>query len=53
MKNYGVFHEKNETAIRSVFVINKEGQITYMNTSFDAKNKEHYEQVFMEINKLS
>lgn len=52
-KAYGVFHEEHETAIRSVFVVNKEGVITYMNTSFKAQQKEDYDQVFSELEKLS
>lgn len=53
MKNYQVFNEKGGTAIRSVFVVNKEGVITYTNTSFKAEKKEDYEAVFNELEKLS
>jgi peroxiredoxin len=53
VKDYKVFNEKGEVAIRSVFVINKEGVITYINTSFKADNKDHYEAVFNELEKLS
>ncbi|MBU9721547.1 redoxin domain-containing protein [Bacillus alkalicola] len=52
VKDYGVFHEKNETAIRSVFVINKDGIVTYVNTAFDAKKQEDYEEVFAQLEKL-
>jgi len=52
-KNYRVFNEKDETAIRSVFVINKEGKITYCNTAFKANEKEDYEAVFTELEKLN
>ncbi len=53
VKDYKVFNEKGETAIRSVFVINKDGIITYLNTSFKADNREDYEAVFNELEKLS
>lgn len=52
VKNYEVFNEKGEVAIRSVFVINKVGVITYINTSFKADKKEDYEGVFDELAKL-
>lgn len=51
-KNYGVFNEKGETAIRSVFVIDKEGSLTYLNTEFIADKKEAYEAVFIELERL-
>ncbi|SEM20268.1 AhpC/TSA family protein [Mesobacillus persicus] len=53
MKNYQVFNEKGGTAVRSVFVVNKEGVITYTNTSFKADQKEDYEAVFNELEKLT
>lgn len=52
IKAYKVFNEKGGVAIRSVFVVNKEGVITYINTSFKADNKEDYESVFNELEKL-
>lgn len=52
IKGYKVFNEKGEVAIRSVFVVNKAGVITYLNTSFKADKKEDYEAVFTELGKL-
>ena len=52
VKDYKVFNEKGETAIRSVFVVNKEGILTYINTAFKADKKEHYEAVFTELENL-
>lgn len=52
VKSYKVFNEKGETAIRSVFVVDKAGVITYINTSFKADKKEDYEAVFSELGKL-
>lgn len=52
-KDYKVFNLNGETAIRSVFVVNKEGVITYLNTSFKADKKEDYEAVFAELGKLN
>jgi peroxiredoxin len=51
-KSYHVFNEKGQVAIRSVFVVNKDGIITYINTSFKADKKEDYEAVFSELEKL-
>jgi peroxiredoxin len=51
-KAYQVYNEKGEVAIRSVFVVNKEGIVTYLNTSFKADKKEDYEAVFTELEKL-
>ncbi len=52
VKDYKVFNEKGEVAVRSVFVVNKEGVICFTNTSFKADKKEDYEAVFMELEKL-
>lgn len=52
VKNYKVFNEKGGTAKRSVFLINKEGVITYLNTSFKADQKNDYEAVFTELERL-
>ena len=48
-----MFNEKGENAIRSVFVVDKTGVITYINTSFKADKKEDYEAVFNELEKLT
>lgn len=53
IKSYNVYNEKGGTAVRSVFVVNKEGIITYLNTSFKADKKEDYEAVFKELEKLN
>ena len=53
VNDYQVFNEKGGTAIRSVFVVNKAGIITYINTSFKADRKADYEAVFNELEKLS
>jgi peroxiredoxin len=53
IKDYHVYNEKGGVAIRSVFVVNKEGMISYMNTSFKADKKEDYEAVFTELEKLA
>ncbi|NHC42702.1 redoxin domain-containing protein [Bacillus sp. MM2020_1] len=52
-KSYHVYNEKGENAIRSVFVVDKTGVITYINTSFKADKKEDYEAVFNELEKLT
>jgi peroxiredoxin len=52
VKAYQVFDYEKETAIRSVFLVNREGVITYVNTAFDARNPEHYQLVFRELEKL-
>ncbi|PFN96908.1 hypothetical protein COJ85_23605 [Bacillus sp. AFS076308] len=53
VKDYFVFNEKGGTAIRSVFVVNKDGIITYLNTTFKADKREDYEAVFHELEKLN
>lgn len=52
VKSYHVFNEKGGTANRSVFVVNKDGIITYLNTSFKADKVEDYEAVFKELEAL-
>jgi peroxiredoxin len=53
VKHYNVLNKEKETAIRSVFVVNKEGVLTYINTSFKAQKKQDYEEVFSELEKLN
>ncbi|MCT8137794.1 redoxin domain-containing protein [Anaerobacillus sp. CMMVII] len=53
VKSYNVFNEKGGTAIRSVFIVNKDGIIMYINTSFKADKKEDYEAVFQELEALT
>lgn len=53
IKDYKVYNEKGGVAIRSIFVVNRDGVITYMNTSFKADKKEDYEAVFSELEKLA
>lgn len=52
-QSYQVFNAKGETATRSVFVVNKEGILSYMNTTFKADNQQDYQAVFIELEKLS
>ncbi|OLS41007.1 hypothetical protein BTR25_06695 [Bacillus sp. MRMR6] len=52
IKDYKVFNEKGAVAARSVFLVNKEGLISYTNTSFKADKKEDYDAVFSELEKL-
>lgn len=52
VKSYGVFNDKGEVATRSVFVVNKEGAITYINTSFKADKQEDYSAVYTELEKI-
>lgn len=51
-KDYGVFNPEDETAKRSVFVINKEGKITFMNTQFKADEDEHYTECLEHLERL-
>ena len=53
VKNYKVYNEKGETAVRSVFVVDKNGAISYVNTTFKADEKGDYEEVFSELEKLN
>lgn len=52
VKTYNVFNAEKENAIRSVFLVDKEGSLRFINTTFDARNRGHYEQVFQELKKL-
>jgi peroxiredoxin len=52
VQDYGVFNSKSETAIRSVFIVDKQGDLAFINKTFDANKKEHYEQVFTELEKI-
>ncbi len=52
VKKYGVFNDKDEIAIRSCFLIDKNGTIAYKNTSFDAEKKESYVKILDECDRL-
>jgi peroxiredoxin len=49
IKDYKVYSEKGGVAVRSVFVVNRDGLITYTNTTFKADKKEDYEAVFLKL----
>lgn len=51
-KSYGVFDSSNQTARRSVFVINKEGEITFINTEFKGGKREEYQECFDHLETL-
>ncbi|AQQ55291.1 hypothetical protein B0X71_19120 (plasmid) [Planococcus lenghuensis] len=53
VKDYGVFDEENEIAIRSCFLIDKQGQIAYQNTNFSASNPEDYKRLLEACENLS
>jgi peroxiredoxin len=53
VKSYMVFNEKGETALRSVFIVNKNGVLSYINTSFKADKQADYDAVFSELEKLT
>jgi peroxiredoxin len=53
VKSYKVFNEKGEVAIRSVFIVNKDGVLSYINTSFKADKQADYDAVFSELEKLT
>jgi alkyl hydroperoxide reductase subunit AhpC len=45
-RDYGVLNEENQTAKRSVFLVDKEGILRYKNTEFDANDRNQYLDVF-------
>ncbi len=51
-KDYGVFDEKNETAKRSVFLVNRDGILCFKNTEFDANDRDQYVEVFSNCERL-
>ncbi len=53
IKDYGVYNEKGQVAKRSVFIVDKEGKIVYLNTSFKADKKDDYEAVFEALGKMT
>jgi peroxiredoxin len=53
VNDYHVYNAKGEVAKRSVFVVDKNGVITYLNTSFKADKQEDYEAVFSELERLA
>lgn len=51
-KDYGVLNEEDQVAERSVFLIDKDGIIRYMNTTFDANDRDQYLDVFKQCKDL-
>jgi peroxiredoxin len=49
---YGVLNEEDLTAKRSVFIINKNGDIVYKNTAFKADVHEDYEACIRKLEEL-
>jgi alkyl hydroperoxide reductase subunit AhpC len=52
-KCYHVYNTEREAAVRSVFLVNKQGILTFINTQFDARNRAHYLQIFVELEKMN
>lgn len=46
VKKYDVYNEKDEIAIRSCFLINKQGELVYKNEAFVADKKDDYDAVY-------
>lgn len=53
VKKYDVYDKENEVAIRSCFLVDKDGLLVYQNTGFDASNHRDYERLLAECEKLS
>ncbi|TLS36450.1 redoxin domain-containing protein [Pseudalkalibacillus caeni] len=53
VKKYNVFNEKDEVAIRSAFLVNKKGEIVYKNVGFNPSDKQVYEDLMSECEKLT
>ncbi|TYS01295.1 redoxin domain-containing protein [Rossellomorea vietnamensis] len=53
VKKYGVFHEKDEVAVRSCFLIDKNGEIVYKDIDFNPRERVVYEGLLKECGKLS
>lgn len=45
VKKYYVFNQEDKIAIRSCFLIDKNGIIIYANPAFDPNNKDNYEEI--------
>lgn len=52
VKMYGVFNEEKHIGKRSTFVVDKEGILQFVNTSFDARDQSHYDEVLTVLEKL-
>lgn len=50
---YDVYNPDSETAIRSVFIVDKDGVLRFKNEAFDARKQAHYDEVFIECEKLN
>lgn len=49
---YGVYDEEHGRAIRSVFVVDRDGIVRYVNTRFDARNQQHYDDMLQALQSL-
>lgn len=52
VQDYDVFNTEDELAIRSCFLINKNGELVFKNEAFIADNQDHYNQVYDACKKL-
>ncbi|RIW30738.1 hypothetical protein D3H55_16570 [Bacillus salacetis] len=53
VKKYDVFNEKDEVAVRSCYLIDKNGEIVYKDIDFNPTDKKVYEGLLNECGKLS
>ena len=52
VKAYGVLDDSEGVAIRSVFLLDKEGILVYKNEAFDPGELDHYEEVYKQCSRL-
>jgi peroxiredoxin len=51
-KLYGVYNAERHCAIRSAFIVDREGNVRFINPTFDARDPGHYAQMLEELEKL-
>ena len=49
---YGVLNEKGTRARRSIFIIDKEGIIRFINPRYQVNKKEQYEEIFRVLSEI-
>lgn len=49
---YGVWNAERQVPIRSVFVVDREGVLRFVNPRFDARDDANYEQVLQAVGSL-
>lgn len=49
---YGVLNDTQTAARRSIFIVDREGKVAYVNPAYDVRRPDHFAMVFEELERI-